>query len=110
MGGRRRLYLAGAAAVLAATTALIFAGGGRAAHRFGPYADINAGHEAAFEGGHGDEADRMGADNPAAELVADRAYPRSYVDDRLARAGRRAFDRIPTTATSSWRALGPVTP
>src|SRR5262245_1813773 len=42
--------------------------------------------EAKFERTIG-EADRGGADNPAAEQVDNRAYPRHYVDDKLALRG-----------------------
>ena len=40
--------------------------------------------EAAFENARGGEADRNGPQNPAVEQVGNRAYPRNYVDDRLA--------------------------
>jgi hypothetical protein len=50
--------------------------------------------EAKFERAGG-EADRVGPDSPAAEQVDNRAYPRSYVDDRLALKGRHAFDAKP---------------
>ena len=50
--------------------------------------------EAKFERAHGGEADRKGPDNPAAEQVDNRAYPRCYVDDRL-RQPREAFKAKP---------------
>jgi hypothetical protein len=75
------------------------------------------------------EADREGsAGGPAAEQVDDRAYPRGYVDDRLAARGRGAYKAKPTklprsafssnaayadalsAAPGGWQALGPVTP
>src|SRR5436190_4869621 len=85
--------------------------------------------EARFEGrgSLGGEAGRQ-ADNPAAEQVANRAYPRAYVDDRIARQGGKAFDAkshrpsqnafstqrafqaAVNTTPGAWRALGPVTP
>src|SRR4029079_10692830 len=40
--------------------------------------------EGQFNRGHGKEGRREGPSSPAAEQVADRAYPRSYVDDALA--------------------------
>ena len=76
----------------------------------------------------GGEAPREGPRSPVGELVEDRAYPKSYVSDRLAIQGSRAFDRLPSSAprsafksdadfraagvraTRSWKALGPVTP
>jgi hypothetical protein len=86
--------------------------------------------EAKFEsrGGLGGEAERTGADNPAAEQVDSRAYPRSYVDDEMAKKGRKSFDakaQAPSrsafssqqaynaavaAAPGAWQALGPVTP
>jgi hypothetical protein len=41
------------------------------------------------------EAERGGPNSPSAQAVADRAYPRAYVDDRLALKTRRAFQRTP---------------
>ena len=116
-------------------------GGDRGAPRPSPapFADFNALREAANEGlelhggvaaeeGQGGEANREAPTSPAAEQVADRAYPRSYVSDRRARQELRAFKAIPTepapTAYRSkaafehaahgaghrWHALGPTTP
>src|SRR3954471_14241938 len=80
------------------------------------------------EGREGGEGERHGANTPWAEQVANRAYPRSYVDDHRALAGRHAFDRVPAKAGRSsfatrgefdasraaapghWTLLGPVTP
>ena len=88
----------------------------------GPYAAYNAlreaakegieKHQATFESGQGGEANRGAASTPAEEQVADRAYPRSYVDDRLARKESKAFSRIPAAKAAShpWKTLGPVTP
>src|SRR3954452_7661804 len=82
--------------------------------------------EAKFERTVG-EADRKGPENPAAEQVDNRAFPRSYVDDRRALKSRAAFDAKPrkldrsafqtstafqkaaAAAPAAWRALGPVT-
>jgi hypothetical protein len=79
-------------------------------------------------GDQGGEAPREGPKSPTAELVEDRAYPRSYVSDRLALKGSRAFSRLPSTAPASsfkssadyraarasadqsWKALGPINP
>jgi hypothetical protein len=81
-----------------------------------------------IEGRAGGEEDREGATSPSAEQVANRAYPRNYVDDRRALAVRRAFDRVPRrtprsafrtaraaeaaadVAPARWANLGPVTP
>jgi hypothetical protein len=81
--------------------------------------------EAKFERTIG-EADRVGPTNPAAEQVDNRAFPRSYVDDKLAIKSRKAFDAKPkklgrsafesaaayqaslTAAPGAWDALGPV--
>ena len=89
---------------------------------------LNPRKEAKFERTVG-EADRGGADNPASEQVDNRAYPRSYVDDKIAQKGRKSFDAKPkklgrtafisaadyqayqatlTAAPGAWSALGPV--
>lgn len=83
--------------------------------------------EAKFETAIG-EADRKGPNNPAAEQVDNRAYPRSYVDDKRSRGARAKYlrtahkadrsdfrsnpaYRAAVSATpGSWQALGPVTP
>src|SRR6185295_2396304 len=49
-------------------------------------------------GRKGGEGERHGARTPWAEQVANRAFPRTYVDDRRALAGRQAFRRVPRTA------------
>jgi hypothetical protein len=72
-------------------------------------------HQATFEADQGGEANREGPSNPATEAVDNRAYPRSYVSDRRARAEAHAFNKIPVAApqakaAGSWKALGPVTP
>ena len=97
----------------------------------------NARHEAADEAQHaadqarqakftrskGKEAAR-GPKSPAAEQVGDRAYPRSYVDDRRAAKGFAAFRSLPrrpstgaatpqaaaSAVTGPWTELGPFTP
>ena len=70
------------------------------------------------------EAARGGPRSPAAEAVANRAYPRAYVDDRLALKTFKAFNRVPgrlsksqagggaaqAQATASWQELGPFHP
>ncbi len=89
---------------------------------------FNPRKEAKFEKSGG-EADRVGPSTPAAEQVDNRAYPRSYVDDRQALKSRKAFDAKPkrlhrsnfrttaaynayvtalTAAPGAWTALGPV--
>ena len=50
---------------------------------------------AEIAGEKGGEGERHGARTPWAEQVANRAYPRGYVDDRIARRVERAFDRLP---------------
>src|SRR6266542_1147170 len=111
---------------MAAATALLVAscGDGRSVEPPLPESPV---HEATF-GDQGGEANREGPDSPAAEQVEDRAYPRTYVDDRLALQGKRSFKRLPgalprsafrstasfkdglAAAPRSWRVLGPVTP
>ncbi len=72
------------------------------------------------------EADRGGPNSPSAQAVADRAYPRAYVDDRRAKKTLNAFKRIPSSPSarsfshrseyraaatdSAWSELGPFTP
>ena len=71
------------------------------------------------------EAERGGPTSPAAQAVADRAYPRAYVDDRRATKTLKDFKDIPSrlshqaaaggasvqaAATASWQELGPFTP
>jgi hypothetical protein len=85
----------------------------------------NEARQAKFDRKDGKEANREAPKNPAAEQVGDRAYPRSYVDDRLALKERQAFDRLPSGASASrvprsalaaapvtgaWNELGPATP
>src|SRR3954453_23647830 len=98
-------------------------------------AGTEAGDEATAESQHenspgdlGGEAPREGPRSPVGELAQDRAYPKSYVNDRLALKSSRAFKRLPSSApassfrspaeykaaqrgsSQSWKALGPVTP
>jgi hypothetical protein len=122
----RSVFVFAAALAVAAAVAVVAAGKQGEKHssltRFDPR------KEARFELGEGQETQRRGPENPAAEQVEDRAYPRSYVDDRLAQKARAAFERKPqqlgasafatpssfTTALAAspgaWAALGPVTP
>jgi len=93
-----------------------------------------AGEEGGLESQHesspgdlGGEAPREAPRSPVGELVEDRAYPKSYVSDRLALQGSKDFKALPTTApassfksaadfraagggSQSWKALGPKTP
>src|SRR5262245_3324052 len=87
---------------------------------------FNPRKEAKFEGSTG-EADREGPENPAAEQVQNRAFPRNYVNDKRAVAERKNFTKKPTkpdrsafnsaaafnealsAAPGAWTALGPVT-
>jgi hypothetical protein len=82
-------------------------------------------HQAKFDR-DGKEASREGPRSPADEQVGDRAYPRSYVDDRLAAKGFAAFQGLPDAPAKSrtpaahltaravvsgpWSELGPATP
>ncbi|MCW3064840.1 MAG: hypothetical protein JWN32_2012 [Solirubrobacterales bacterium] len=80
--------------------------------------------QAKFERGKGKEGSRTGPTTPAAEQVGNRAYPRSYVDDKLAIQGGQDFRNLPsgptatrtragtraTTFTQPWNELGPFTP
>src|SRR4051812_9064044 len=115
-----------AVAVAAAAGALLVASDHQQRTRFAVRFDPHK--EAKFERTHGEEASRNGADTPVAEQVADRAYPRSYVDDRLAIKSHDAFKAKPSTlgpsafsntnafsaaqiaSPGAWSALGPVTP
>jgi hypothetical protein len=124
--GRSRWLFVVAAAVAAAVAVAVVAAGGQgngssSVSRFDPR------KEAAFEG-KGLEAQRKGPSNPATEQVENRAYPRAYVDDRLALKSHDAFDRKPeklgsaafatqtafaaslAASPGAWSALGPVTP
>jgi hypothetical protein len=146
---RIRLLAAFAAFLLIATAAVavVLAGGGSSgkkdrgealAERAGGDQDregkygANPRKEAAFEG-RGREADRKGPENPVVEQVENRAYPRAYVDDKLAIKARRAFKDKPSRASvaraqlrrshssrvrrraraainAAWEGLGPTTP
>lgn len=93
----------------------------------GEEGDLESRHENS-PGDVGGEAPRGGPRSPTGELVEDRAYPRSYVSDRLALKGSQAFKRLPSQASpssfrspaeyragvanapKSWKVLGPVTP
>ena len=124
--GRSRWLFVVAAAVAAAVAVAVVAAGGQgngssSVSRFDPR------KEAAFEG-KGLEAQRKGPSNPATEQVENRAYPRAYVDDRLALKSHDAFERKPeklgsaafgtrtafaaslAASPGAWSALGPVTP
>ncbi|HEY2636761.1 MAG TPA: hypothetical protein VGI54_05175, partial [Solirubrobacteraceae bacterium] len=83
-------------------------------------------HKAKFERDKGGEGGGEGPKSPAAEQVAERAYPRAYVDDRQAERSRVAFTRLPgrpargsfsagrafraAGANTPWNELGPKTP
>jgi hypothetical protein len=138
---RRVLVLGALFAALA--LAVSACGGGSDEGGDHPFADMNALHEAANEGkeAHGDdpdnadsdadsdsgEAPREGPKSPASEQVANRAFPRNYVNDKLARGELRHFEATPSrpqratfsttkaftqaaTAPTSWSSLGPQTP
>ena len=125
IGRSRWLFVVAAAVAAAVAVAVVAAGrqgnGSSSVSRFDPR------KEAAFEG-KGLEAQRKGPSNPATEQVENRAYPRAYVDDRLALKSHDAFERKPeklgsaafatrtafaaalAASPGAWTALGPVTP
>jgi hypothetical protein len=125
IGRSRSLFIVAAAVATAVAVAVVAAGkqgnGSSSVSRFDPR------KEAAFEG-KGLEAQRKGPSNPATEQVENRAYPRAYVDDRLALKSHDAFERKPeqlgsaafgtrtafaaalAASPGAWNALGPVTP
>src|SRR5437763_1884587 len=94
----RRPALIALLILAAAVVASLVLSAGSSGHRHSFWgragAPANAAHEAAFERRHGGEADRDAASTPAAEQVANRAYPRSYVDDRRAARGRAAYQGL----------------
>jgi hypothetical protein len=126
--GRLRRFLAIGAAFVAIAVAvtLVLTHGGGGEHEFEHGVKKEAEKVAGHEGG---EAGREERDkSPSMEAVAERAYPRAYVDDNRVRAERRAFNALPANAPRSafgsarayaisrdvapqaWTALGPVTP
>jgi hypothetical protein len=122
----RSLLVFAAALAVAAAVAVVAAG--RQGEKHSSFTRFDPRKEARFELGEGQEAQRRGPANPAAEQVEDRAYPRTYVDDRLAQKVRAAFERKPqqlgasafatpssfataqAASPGAWSALGPVTP
>jgi hypothetical protein len=93
------------------------------AEALGPFAKYNGlreaahegieAHKASFERDQGGEASReSAASTPASEQVANRAFPRNYVDDRLARRESKTYAAIPAAKAggAAWKALGPFTP
>lgn len=78
------------------------------------------------EGQEGGEADRGGPNSPAAQAVADRAYPRTYVSDRRAKRTLQAFESVSSRPSADsfadradfedaltnqqWTELGPFSP
>jgi hypothetical protein len=127
-GRLRRPLVIGGACLVAAGVALALV----LTHSSGDSHEFDHGeHKAAekVEGHEGGEAGREERDkSPSMEAVAQRAYPRLYVDDSRVRAERAAFNRLPRNAPRSafrsardfaishdvapeqWTALGPVTP
>src|SRR4051794_5850629 len=129
LGGGGTLVLAGLVVALLATRS----GDGR--RTSAPATHAAYAHRAVEvegrEGGEGDREENQGeggGKTPWGEQVANRAYPRGYVDDRRVLSERRAFDRLPSQAPRSafrtqrafelaaasspvkWANLGPVTP
>jgi hypothetical protein len=88
---------------------VVAAGDGQRAirHTFLPglYAGIDARHEARLG-----ESGVNGLRTAAAEQVANRAFPRTYVDDKRATSSRQAFTSITANSAGTWTPLGPVTP
>ncbi len=88
---------------------------------------FNPRKEAKFERSNGGEADRSGPDNPAAEQVENRAFPRTYVNDNRTPVARKRYNSKPRKPARSdfnsaanfaaaadatpaaWKALGPET-
>jgi hypothetical protein len=127
-GRARRLLAIGGAALVAVAVALALvlthSGGGGHEFEHGVKKEAEK-----VEGEKGGEAGREEREkSPSMESVAERAYPRSYVNDSLVRGERKAFDRLPHLAPraafnskrayaiskavtpQSWTSLGPVTP
>ena len=126
-GRARRLLVIGGAGLVAVAVvlALVLTHGGER-HEFEHGVKKEAEKVESDKGG---EAGREERDkSPSMEAVAERAYPRAYVDDRRVRKERKAFNRLPHTAPRKafrtqrafaiardvtpehWNALGPVTP
>jgi hypothetical protein len=127
-GRFRRLLVAGGACLVAGAVALALVlthssgGGHEFEHGVKKEAEKVEGHNGGEEGR--EERDK----SPSMEAVAERAYPRAYVDDRRVRAERSAFNKLPRSAPrsafrsarayaiaravapQSWTSLGPVTP
>jgi hypothetical protein len=124
---KRRVGSLAAAGVLAATWGIAGLTTGSVTHLV-RYPVSNPLHEAAFDTGHGKEADRRGPSDPVSEQVGDRAYPRNYVDDRRVVAEHAAYVSKPyrlsraqfhsgaasrsaaKTTPGAWKQLGPITP
>jgi hypothetical protein len=127
-GRHRRLLVIGGAGLvaIAVAVALVLTHTGGTKHEF----EHGVKKEAEkVEGHEGGEAGREERDkSPSMEAVAQRAYPRAYVDDRRVRGERSAFNRLPENAPraafrsahayaisrdvapQAWAPLGPVTP
>src|SRR5437763_8011217 len=128
-GRFRRVLVIGGAGLVAVAVALALVltqSGGGAGNEFehGVKKEVEK-----VESGKGGEAGREERDkSPSMEAVANRAFPRNYVDDRRVRNERTAFNRLPRKAPRSafrtarayaiardvtpqqWTSLGPVTP
>ena len=129
-GRLRRLLVIGGACVLLAggiTLTLVLTHSDSDKQELGEHGEHKAAEK--VEGHEGGEAGREERDkSPSMEAVAERAYPRLYVDDSRVRGERAAFNRLPRNAPRSafrsarqfaiardvapeqWAALGPVTP
>jgi hypothetical protein len=87
-----------AVALVAAAGALLVASDHQQRTRFAVRFDPHK--EAKFERTHARRSLPQRGRQPVAEQVADRAYPRSYVDDRLAVRSRDAFKTKPGTSAA----------
>jgi hypothetical protein len=105
VSGRRLSALLGAVALLAVVVLAGAAIGGPPPRTERASGDPDAAVEKPTPG----EADRSGDATPAAERVAQDAYPKGYVEASRARSGERAFDALPADSalSASWVGVGP---
>src|ERR1700704_3278233 len=107
--GWRNLLVLAAGSITAAVVLWlsVFAPGGHprqsgriVSRTFAEHAEVH--HDANRVAGKvGGEPRATGPESPASAFVAERAFPRNYVDDRRAAAERHAFDQLPRTPPRS---------
>src|SRR5947208_10740772 len=100
MGKNRRVWLYVSAVLVGASLCAAVLGAaskgrGHARLSAAPNARLEAVREAKFDRDRGREGPRRGPSSPSEEQVANRAYPRSYVDDRRAQRSRQAYESLP---------------